>query len=131
MINKVIKENSAFIKWTGSKRKIANKIFQHFPSKINNYYEPFLGGGYLLYLFKKNNPNKDSDTPDKTTDPKSNSSTEMNLRKSFLENLHEYLKSAIETLDSLNNSDTSHSELEQKDSKFALHLDEQSLSLDI
>ena len=58
MINKVIKENSAFIKWTGSKRKIANKIFQYFPSKINNYYEPFLGGGYLLYLFKKNNPNK-------------------------------------------------------------------------
>jgi len=58
MTNEVSKENSAFIKWTGSKRKIANKIFKYFPSIINNYHEPFLGGGYLLYLFKKNNPNK-------------------------------------------------------------------------
>lgn len=37
------------IKWTGSKRKQSYDIFKHFPSKIDTYYEPFLGGGSVLY----------------------------------------------------------------------------------
>lgn len=38
------------IKWTGSKRHIAPKIFQYFPTNYEKYYEPFVGGGSLLYL---------------------------------------------------------------------------------
>ena len=37
------------IKWTGSKRSQAGKIAALFPS-FNRYYEPFLGGGALLYI---------------------------------------------------------------------------------
>lgn len=39
----------SLIKWTGSKRALANEIYSHFP-KHKRYFEPFLGGGALLYL---------------------------------------------------------------------------------
>jgi len=42
----------SLIKWTGSKRSQANSIFANFPA-YNNYYEPFLGGGALLFLVTK------------------------------------------------------------------------------
>jgi len=37
------------IKWTGGKRRQARRIGEHFPRKIATYYEPFLGGGAVLY----------------------------------------------------------------------------------
>jgi DNA adenine methylase len=37
------------IKWTGSKRRQARKIVAQFPRRIATYYEPFLGGGSVLY----------------------------------------------------------------------------------
>jgi DNA adenine methylase len=37
------------IKWTGSKRRQARKIVAHFPRRIATYYEPFIGGGSVLY----------------------------------------------------------------------------------
>ncbi len=36
------------VKWTGSKRKIAQEIITHFPKQINTYYEPFIGSGAIL-----------------------------------------------------------------------------------
>lgn len=37
------------IKWSGSKRSQASTIKAHMPSSFNNYYEPFVGGGSMLY----------------------------------------------------------------------------------
>ncbi len=37
------------IKWTGSKRRQAKQIVAKFPRQIVTYYEPFLGGGSVLY----------------------------------------------------------------------------------
>jgi site-specific DNA-adenine methylase len=37
------------IKWTGSKRRLAKQIVAMFPCRISTYYEPFLGGGSVLY----------------------------------------------------------------------------------
>ena len=36
------------LKWLGGKTQIIDKIINKFPKKINNYYEPFIGGGYVL-----------------------------------------------------------------------------------
>ena len=38
------------IKWTGTKRKLANTIIGYFPKQIETYYEPFLGSGAVLRL---------------------------------------------------------------------------------
>tara|TARA_B100001093_G_scaffold472566_1_gene495784 strand:- start:1701 stop:2648 length:948 start_codon:yes stop_codon:yes gene_type:complete len=37
-----------FVKWVGGKGQILENIFKYFPKKINNYYEPFLGGGAVF-----------------------------------------------------------------------------------
>ena len=43
------------IKWSGSKRSQAAKIKSYFPETFNYYYEPFIGGGSMLYAI---NPSK-------------------------------------------------------------------------
>ena len=37
------------IKWSGSKRSQSAKIKEYLPNKFNRYYEPFIGGGSMLY----------------------------------------------------------------------------------
>jgi DNA adenine methylase len=46
-INKnVIKK--PFLKWVGGKSQILLDVLKYFPENINNYHEPFLGGGSIL-----------------------------------------------------------------------------------
>ena len=46
--------NTPLIKWTGSKRPIAEQIVSYFPKSIETYYEPFLGGGSIFFQLLKN-----------------------------------------------------------------------------
>lgn len=40
---------SPFVKWVGGKRQLIPEITKRLPRKITNYYEPFIGGGALLF----------------------------------------------------------------------------------
>lgn len=37
------------IKWSGSKRSQASEIIKYLPDRFDTYYEPFVGGGSMLY----------------------------------------------------------------------------------
>ena len=41
-----------FLQWVGGKRKITDQLIQNIPEGMNNYYEPFLGGGALFFAVK-------------------------------------------------------------------------------
>lgn len=38
-----------FVKWAGGKRQLIMKIKERMPEKYNTYYEPFVGGGAVLF----------------------------------------------------------------------------------
>ncbi len=38
-----------FVKWAGGKRQIIDKLKQYVPDEYSTYYEPFIGGGALLF----------------------------------------------------------------------------------
>lgn len=38
-----------FVKWAGGKRQLLPKIKERMPEKYNNYYEPFVGGGAVIF----------------------------------------------------------------------------------
>jgi len=46
-----------FVKWAGGKRQLIPEIEKHLPEKFSSYYEPFLGGGALLFHLLSKNKN--------------------------------------------------------------------------
>ena len=48
-------EPKPFFKWAGGKRQLLNHLLHYSPSKFNNYFEPFLGGGALFFKLSQQN----------------------------------------------------------------------------
>lgn len=46
---------SPFIKWVGGKRQLLPYLMKYVPKKFNTYYEPFIGGGALLFKLEPEN----------------------------------------------------------------------------
>lgn len=44
-----------FVKWAGGKRQLLPKIMDKLPETYNTYFEPFLGGGALLFVSEPKN----------------------------------------------------------------------------
>ena len=44
-----LKKPEPLIKWAGGKRQLLDKIVDKLPKEFNNYYEPFIGGGAVLF----------------------------------------------------------------------------------
>lgn len=42
------------LKWVGGKRQLLKEIRKHIPEKFSTYYEPFLGGGAVLFELQPN-----------------------------------------------------------------------------
>lgn len=38
-----------FVKWAGGKRQVINELLKYVPDEFDKYYEPFVGGGALLF----------------------------------------------------------------------------------
>ena len=43
------KNVTPFVKWAGGKRQLLDRIYERMPQTYNNYYEPFVGGGAVLF----------------------------------------------------------------------------------
>lgn len=49
----IMKYLKPFVKWPGGKTSEIKYLDEYFPDKINNYYEPFVGGGALFFYLSK------------------------------------------------------------------------------
>jgi DNA adenine methylase len=58
-LNKVDISSKSYIKpvlkWVGGKTQIIEQVISQFPNNINNYYEPFVGGGSILIALLSSN----------------------------------------------------------------------------
>ena len=50
---KVVEKAKPFVKWVGGKRSIMYELLSRLPKGINNYFEPFVGGGALFFEIAK------------------------------------------------------------------------------
>ncbi|MEO9310246.1 MAG: DNA adenine methylase [Nitrososphaera sp.] len=49
-------EPRPFVKWAGGKRQLLSVIERHMPTEFGCYYEPFLGGGAVMFHLLSKNP---------------------------------------------------------------------------
>ncbi len=57
-----------FVKWAGGKRQLIPTLSKHFPKSYGTYFEPFLGGGAVLFHLLSENPNQKCSVSDLNSD---------------------------------------------------------------
>ncbi len=61
-------EPKPFVKWAGGKRQLMPIIERHIPSEFGAYFEPFLGGGAVLFHLLSKNPGLKCNVSDLNSD---------------------------------------------------------------
>jgi DNA adenine methylase len=61
-------EPKPFVKWAGGKRQLMPIIERHVPSEFGAYFEPFLGGGAVLFHLLSKNPHLKCNVSDLNAD---------------------------------------------------------------
>ena len=61
-------EPKPFVKWAGGKRQLVPVIERHIPKEFGTYYEPFLGGGAVLFHLLCKNPDMKCHVSDLNSD---------------------------------------------------------------
>ena len=61
-------EPKPFVKWAGGKRQLIPILSREFPQKYGTYYEPFLGGGAVLFHLLSQSPNQKCSVSDLNSD---------------------------------------------------------------
>ncbi|HSG74412.1 MAG TPA: DNA adenine methylase [Nitrosopumilaceae archaeon] len=64
----ILSSPKPFVKWAGGKRQLLPQIEQHLPEKFSSYFEPFLGGGALLFNLLSENKNLKGHVSDLNSD---------------------------------------------------------------
>jgi DNA adenine methylase len=64
----LISSPKPFVKWAGGKRQLLPEIQKHLPEKFSSYFEPFLGGGALLFNLLSENKNLKGHVSDLNSD---------------------------------------------------------------
>jgi DNA adenine methylase len=57
-----------FVKWAGGKRQLMPILSQHLPETYGKYFEPFLGGGAMLFYIITQNPKRKCHVSDLNSD---------------------------------------------------------------
>ena len=57
-----------FVKWAGGKRQLIPVLNQHIPKNFSSYFEPFLGGGAMLFHMVSKNPKQNCIVSDLNSD---------------------------------------------------------------
>ena len=61
-------EPRPFVKWAGGKRQLIPILNQHLPENFDSFFEPFLGGGAMLFNIIRKNPNQKCQISDLNSD---------------------------------------------------------------
>lgn len=66
--SQIIPTPKPFVKWAGGKRQLLSVIGMHLPKDYGTYFEPFLGGGAVLFQILSENPEQKCEVSDLNSD---------------------------------------------------------------
>lgn len=109
------------LKWVGGKNQIINEIFNYFPKDINNYYEPFIGGGSVFLKLLEQIENKEISIKGKIT--LNDKNTKLITLYNVIKNDHEKLLKKLHEINNIIND--TEEVIYKKRTKFKILSDEE------
>ena len=67
-LQKYVQEPRPFVKWAVGKRQLLDELQKNFPKKFDTYFEPFLGGGAVMFNLLGKHPDMKCHVSDLNSD---------------------------------------------------------------